>query len=129
MSSTYEQIKAQIADLERQALDARKQEIKDALAMVRELIARHGLSVRDIGEKLFAKSGRPGSARSGGSKSPPKFRDPKSGKTWTGRGKPPNWIVGVSNRDPFLIVKAAAAPKKAGAAPKKKPASKKPAGA
>jgi len=43
MSSTYEQIKAQIADLERQAQDARKQEIKDAVATVRELVSRHGL--------------------------------------------------------------------------------------
>ncbi|MCV9917067.1 H-NS histone family protein, partial [Burkholderia pseudomallei] len=27
---------------------------------------------------------------------------PKSGATWSGRGKPPNWIVG-KNRDRFLI--------------------------
>lgn len=33
---------------------------------------------------------------------PPKYRDPKTGATWSGRGKPPNWIVG-KNRDRFLM--------------------------
>jgi len=33
----------------------------------------------------------------------PKYRDPASGKTWTGQGKPPNWIKDVSDRTPYLI--------------------------
>ena len=32
-----------------------------------------------------------------------KYRDPATGKTWTGRGKPPTWIAGVKDRDAFLI--------------------------
>ncbi|MGW0359795.1 H-NS family nucleoid-associated regulatory protein [Micrococcus luteus] len=32
----------------------------------------------------------------------PIYRDQKSGASWSGRGKPPNWIVG-KNRDRFLI--------------------------
>jgi len=127
MATTYEQIKAQIADLERQALDVRKQEIKDAVSTVRELIQKHSLSLQDIGEKLFGKAVAGRRTKAAGPKSPPKFREPKTGKTWTGRGKPPNWIVGVANRDPFLIDKAAAAPKKAKPAPKRKTAPKKPA--
>jgi hypothetical protein len=42
------------------------------------------------------------------------YADPASGKTWTGKGKPPNWIVeGVKkgkSRNDFLISKSAAAP-------------------
>ena len=129
MATTYEQIKAQIADLERQASDVRRQEIKDAVSTVRELIQKHSLSLHDIGEKLFGKPGAGRSAKASGPKSAPKFKDPKSGKTWTGRGKPPNWIVGISNRDPFLIVKANAAPTKAKATPKKRGTPKKSAGA
>ena len=125
MATTYEQIKAQIADLERQASDVRRQEIKDAVSTVRELIQKHSLSLHDIGEKLFGKPGAGRSAKASGPKSAPKFKDPKSGKTWTGRGKPPNWIVGIANRDPFLIDKAAAAPKKAKVAAKRKAAPKK----
>ena len=34
----------------------------------------------------------------------PKYRDPNSGSTWSGRGKPPKWIAG-QNRDQFLIQK------------------------
>jgi DNA-binding protein H-NS len=33
---------------------------------------------------------------------PPKYRDPVTGKTWTGRGKPPNWMP-KENREQFLI--------------------------
>jgi DNA-binding protein H-NS len=32
----------------------------------------------------------------------PKYRDPESGNTWSGRGKPPRWIAG-QDRDQFLI--------------------------
>jgi DNA-binding protein H-NS len=40
----------------------------------------------------------------GDRKSPgtPKYRDPATGKTWTGRGKPPVWIQG-KDRSQFLI--------------------------
>jgi DNA-binding protein H-NS len=34
---------------------------------------------------------------------PPKYRDPKSGASWTGRGLAPKWIAGAKNRDQFLI--------------------------
>ena len=37
------------------------------------------------------------------------YRDPKSGKTWTGRGKPPNWIAKAKDRSAFLISNDAAA--------------------
>ncbi|WP_442854270.1 H-NS histone family protein [Acidovorax sp. Leaf84] len=33
-----------------------------------------------------------------------KYRDEKSGATWTGRGRAPAWIAG-KNRDDFLIVR------------------------
>ncbi|CAB3810549.1 DNA-binding protein Bv3F [Paraburkholderia ultramafica] len=34
----------------------------------------------------------------------PKYRDPRTGKTWSGRGRLPRWIEG-ENRTPFLINK------------------------
>jgi len=41
------------------------------------------------------------------SKAPPKYKDPESGKTWTGRGKPPNWVRdhvnGGGDKEDFLI--------------------------
>lgn len=37
-----------------------------------------------------------------GSKAKAKYRDPATGNTWSGRGKPPLWIKG-KNKDDFLI--------------------------
>ncbi|SDI70107.1 DNA-binding protein H-NS [Paraburkholderia steynii] len=44
----------------------------------------------------------------------PKYRDPKTGATWSGRGPAPAWLVGVKDRTAFLIAgvsKGAAKPK------------------
>jgi len=59
----------------------------------------------------------------------PRYRDPKSGATWSGRGRAPAWLAGAKERSKFLIGSAAAvadanpAVKKAVA--KKAPAAKK----
>jgi len=29
---------------------------------------------------------------------PPKYRDPQSGLTWTGQGKPPRWMAGADGK-------------------------------
>ncbi|WP_434716177.1 H-NS family nucleoid-associated regulatory protein [Paraburkholderia sp. A3RO-2L] len=39
---------------------------------------------------------------------PPKYRDPDSGATWTGRGMAPAWIRDAKDRSKFLIERAAA---------------------
>jgi DNA-binding protein H-NS len=105
---SYSDIKAQIAKLERQAEKARKTEIAGVVGRIKQAIAAYGLTARDLGFG-GAKSVGTGTARkasAGKAKSTvgvAKYRDPESGKTWTGRGKPPNWIVGVKDRTPFLI--------------------------
>ncbi|CAD6561356.1 H-NS family nucleoid-associated regulatory protein [Paraburkholderia sabiae] len=38
----------------------------------------------------------------------PKYRDPKSGATWSGRGPAPAWLAGAKDRSKFLIVAAEA---------------------
>lgn len=40
-------------------------------------------------------------------KQPPKYRDPKSGATWSGRGRAPAWLAGAKDRKKFLIEGAA----------------------
>ena len=49
-------------------------------------------------EDLFS-STKKGKAKS---KAPPKYRDPETGKTWTGRGPIPSWLKD-KNRDDYLI--------------------------
>jgi len=49
-------------------------------------------------EDLFSNT-KKGKAKS---KSPPKYRDPETGKTWTGRGAVPGWLKD-KNREDYLI--------------------------
>ena len=96
--SQYSELKAQIAKLQAQADDARRTEIADVIAMIREKIVEYGLSAQDLGFAAAAKRGRPPKK----APLPPRYQDPKTGATWSGRGKPPNWIAG-KNRDRYLI--------------------------
>ena len=96
--SQYAKLKDQIARLQERAEEVRRQEIADVVAEIHAKMAQYGLSAGDLGFAERARRGRPPK------KLPPapKYRDPKTGATWTGRGKPPTWIVG-KDRDHFLI--------------------------
>jgi DNA-binding protein H-NS len=96
--SQYAKLKAQIANLQAQADDVRRQEVEAVIADVQRLIAEYGLTAQDLGFVERARRGRPPKK----APLPAKYRDPKSGATWSGRGKPPGWIAG-KNRDRFLI--------------------------
>lgn len=96
--SQYAKLKAQIADLQAQADEVRRQEVAAVIADVQRMIAEYGLTAQDLGFAELARRGRPPKK----APLPAKYRDPKSGATWSGRGKPPGWIVG-KNRDRFLI--------------------------
>ncbi|RDK01824.1 H-NS family nucleoid-associated regulatory protein [Paraburkholderia lacunae] len=96
--SQYADLKAQIAKLQAQAEEARRTEIDNVIADIRQKIAEYGLSAQDLGFAVAAKRGRPPKK----APLPAKYQDPKSGNTWSGRGKPPKWIAG-KNRERFLI--------------------------
>lgn len=116
--TTYRNVKAQIAKLEKQASDFFKKEVEVVIEKVRGLISEYGLTAADLG--LTGKASKSATTtrkkKSVAAKSVgiPVYADPVSGKTWTGKGKSPNWIVeglkkGKSKND-FLISKVAAAP-------------------
>ncbi|BFG77793.1 hypothetical protein PTKU46_58260 [Paraburkholderia terrae] len=56
--------------------------------------------------KVSAKA--PGKAAAKG-KLPPKYRNPKTGETWSGHARPPAWIKDVKDRSKFLIAGGAEA--------------------
>lgn len=121
---TYQAVRAQIAKLEREAEELRRQELKNIIAQVRQAISDYGLTAADLG---FAGRGRKAGSKAGTKATVSrrgagvaKYRDPKTGQTWTGRGRPPAWIAEAKNREAFLIDAAAAAP-----AAKKRSAAKK----
>jgi DNA-binding protein H-NS len=96
----YQNLLARKAELEAQIAQAQAEAKAKAVTEARALIAEHGLTAADV----FPTPGK----KAKGSVGAPKFRDPATGATWTGRGKPPNWIKD-KDRAEFLI------PEKAGA--------------
>lgn len=98
MSQTYKELLQQREALEQAIAAARKNEIANALAKVRELVAEYGLTTQDI----FPGRGAKSVSTKPVSKVAAKYRDPVTGQTWTGRGKAPKWIEG-RERSPFVI--------------------------
>lgn len=84
--ASYKELVKQREALEQQIQQARQQELSGAVSQVRALVAEFGLTAQDV-----FPAGRARSASSG-SKVAPKYRDPATGQTWTGRGKAPRWI-------------------------------------
>jgi DNA-binding protein H-NS len=126
--TTYADVKKQIAQLEKKAAELRKVEVAKAVADIREQMAKYELTVDDIGTGKSAKAGKPvtGNVKVKIGK-PAKYKDPKTGKTWTGHGKAPGWIAAATKagrRDDFLIGKGTQAKD---AKPVEKPKSIKPA--
>lgn len=95
--TAYKELLAQKAALEAQIATAQAEAKAKAVTAARALIQEHGLTAADVFPA-------PGKAK--GSVGVPKYRDPSTGATWTGRGKPPLWIKDVADRAPFQIAPA-----------------------
>lgn len=81
--ATYQELLNQRKELEKQIEAARKQETAEVVAQIRKLMADFQLSIGDITSKSSAVKG---------SKVAPKYRNPETGDTWTGRGRQPKWV-------------------------------------
>lgn len=113
---TYMAVKSEIARLEREAEALRKREISGVVTQIRKAIVEYGLTAADLGFGRKTGAGRKAAAKTAGkarrgrrSVGVAKYRDPATGQTWTGHGRPPAWIVAAKNRDEYLIDAAAAA--------------------
>ena len=87
--TTYKELLKQREALEQQISEARRRELSDAVNQVRALVAEYGLTAQDVFPSGRAKGPRSSTA---GTKVAPKYRNPATGETWTGRGKAPKWI-------------------------------------
>jgi DNA-binding protein H-NS len=95
----YEEIQAKIADLQAQAEIVKREEKEQAIVMARTMISAYGITARDLG---LDKAPKLKSGPKVGNKVSPKYRDPQSGATWSGRGKTPRWINGA-DRSQYAI--------------------------
>ena len=85
----WKELLAKRAELDAQIEAARKDALADAISQARALIAEFGLTAAD----LFGARGKI-KARGAALPGVAKYRDPASGRTWTGRGRPPKWMEG-----------------------------------
>ncbi|MGV2289749.1 H-NS family nucleoid-associated regulatory protein [Trinickia sp. YCB016] len=132
--ATLEQIQAKLQKLQAQADALAAKNSSAVVEKIRELMAQHGLSTADIeaytgkakggakrgGKSAVAAAKKPAASATG--KLPPKYRNPKTGETWSGHARPPAWIKNVKDRSKFLIDSGAAIAADAAVASKTKQA-------
>lgn len=125
---SYEALMEQVNKLQQLAQVVRKSEVDTVVANIRKQMEVYGITTKDLEARGFVTETKPSKAtkaeestqavqkissvESGKerkrafahrAKPMPKFRDPISGATWTGRGKTPAWIKG-KKKEQFAIV-------------------------
>lgn len=96
--TTYAELKAKLESLSKEAEAARKNEVATIISDIREAVLTYEIRPEQIfptWKKLRAPDKRWGAR-------PPKYRNPVTGETWSGRGRAPKWLAG-RERDDFLI--------------------------
>ncbi|SEB09295.1 MAG: H-NS histone family protein [Paraburkholderia sp.] len=98
--ASYKQLTAQLEKLHKEVAVAREKEMAQVVADIKLLIEEFDITAEELG---FAPSGTK-SAKAKGRKPalPARYRNPKTGETWSGRGRSPGWLAG-KNRERFLI--------------------------
>jgi DNA-binding protein H-NS len=95
--ASYKQLTAQLEKLHKEVAAAREKEIAQAIADIKQKVAEYDLTAEELG---FTSQRKPG--RKAAPASVAKYRNPKTGETWSGRGRSPAWLAG-KNRERFLI--------------------------
>lgn len=86
MAPTYKELQENIQRLTREAEAVRKQELATVRAEIQGLMDTYGLTADDFRSGAKTKSKKvPGDVT-------PKFQDPVSGGTWSGKGPRPQWL-------------------------------------
>ena len=98
MVKSLAQIHKEIESLKRQAEQIRKAEISGVIAKMKEAIRHYQLTPEELG---FVKAGTSASRKKvkvhAAKPTGAKYRDPSSGRTWTGHGRRPQWFVDAVN--------------------------------
>lgn len=98
MTTSLAELLAEQAKLEQKISEVRAAQKSDAIKKVRELIEQNSLTKEDIFHSTSSAKPR----KTTTAKVAAKYRDPVSGKQWSGRGLAPKWLAG-QDRSKFLI--------------------------
>ncbi|CAB3744572.1 hypothetical protein LMG27174_07206 [Paraburkholderia rhynchosiae] len=104
--ATLESLQAKIQRLQAQADALAAKKSSAVIEKIRGLMAEHGLTTADIDahagdKKRGPKPGGKAAAKAGSSVT--KYRDPKTGATWSGHGRAPGWIAAAKDRSKYLV--------------------------
>jgi DNA-binding protein H-NS len=81
----------QITKAEAELVQAQQAQRNEAIAKVRAAMAEAGITLADIDDGSTKRA--PAAAIAKTSTVAPKYRDPVSGNTWSGRGLKPRWMT------------------------------------
>ncbi|HDR9587664.1 TPA: H-NS histone family protein [Burkholderia stabilis] len=98
MAENYKTLKARLDALQERTEAARLAELEAVVAQVRELVAEYGITDDQIYGRKRAKN-----AANSAAVAEPKYQNPKTGETWSGRGRAPAWIANAKDRSKFLV--------------------------
>jgi DNA-binding protein H-NS len=103
---TLQEITAQIEQLQRQAELLRAKHKKPVISAIVQAMTQYGITPQDL-RAAVGVTGLSAGTRRKLRTVPPKYRNPKTGETWSGRGRTARWIVQAEregkSRDKFLI--------------------------
>ncbi|MCA8435472.1 H-NS family nucleoid-associated regulatory protein [Burkholderia seminalis] len=92
---SYSELLEQLEQLRREIDIVREFEARRIAQRVLEVLAENGVKVEELTKQ-------PSRGRRKGTKLEPKYWNPQTGATWSGRGRKPLWLVG-DDIDRFLI--------------------------
>jgi DNA-binding protein H-NS len=104
--TTLKVLQEKIARLRAQADGIAKKETSAVLKKIWDLMEKHGLTTDDIAVGSRKPAVR---SQSTAAKIPPtpsaaaKYLNPRTGATWSGRGRAPAWIANADDRNEFLV--------------------------
>jgi DNA-binding protein H-NS len=93
--ATYRQLTAQLEKLQQKIGKEREKALAEAIAEIRAKIEEFDITAEELGFRTSGAAAKPKRSL------PPKYRNPKTGETWSGRGRAPAWLG--KNRARFLI--------------------------
>ncbi len=94
--ASYKQLTAQLEKLHKEVAVARDKEMAEAIDQIKALIAEYDITAEELGFSTRQ------SGKTHKRALPAKYENPKTGETWSGRGRAPGWLAG-KNRERFLV--------------------------
>ncbi|MGO3869904.1 MAG: H-NS histone family protein [Alcaligenes sp.] len=108
-SSAKQKIEKEIVRLQKQMKSLRVKQRRPVIASIVKSMQDNEITIEEVADAMDKSARRGAGAGSDSPKTslPPKYRHPGTQDTWTGRGRPPRWIIDAEangrSREEFLI--------------------------